>query len=361
MLKLDLKDKNLYYVGGVVRDEILNIPSLDVDFCYVGNAIEFTKNMNVIKTNPDFGTVRIMCEGQEIDIASTREECYPKCGHLPLVTKIGCPLKDDLKRRDFTINALAKNTLTGELVDYFNGVDDIKEKKLKVLHKDSFKEDPSRIIRGLKFSVRFDFEPDETTQNLQKEYLDYINYDMSYHRIKKELKETFNLNKPLAYKRFIEQGIYKLLGKNQTVPELKAEQKKFVEEFKPKYIWLIYLGAFNLENLDLTVEEADIVNSYNLIKQKTVNSEKEIIKTFENIPIESVILYGLYNNYEVAYNYLKTLRYIKIQTTGAELKKMGIPEGKIYKRIFEYLLEEKLKNKDISLEDELNLVRTKFV
>ena len=127
---MKFKDKNLYYVGGIVRDEILGIPSFDVDFCYEGNAIEFAQNLNIIKSNPDFGTVRVQSEAGEIDIASTRTETYPKAGHMPVVKEIGCSLKEDLKRRDFTINALAKNTLNNKIIDYFNGLDDIKNKKL---------------------------------------------------------------------------------------------------------------------------------------------------------------------------------------------------------------------------------------
>lgn len=358
---MELKDKNLYYVGGVVRDEILNAPSFDIDYCYEGNAIEFAQNLNVIKTNPDFGTVRVLYEGKEIDIASTREESYPRAGHLPVVSKIGCQLKDDLKRRDFTINAMAKNTLSGKIVDYFNGLEDIKNKKLRILHEQSFIDDPTRIIRGLKFSVRFGFELEEKTRELQEEYLNNINYDMSYHRVKKELKETFNLNKQLAYTKFIEQEIYKLLGEGQIIPVLKAEQQAFIEEFKPKHIWLVYLGMFNLEKLGLTADEAEIINSYNHIKGQIVSTEYEAYKLFCGIPIESVMLYGLSENYEVAYNYLKILRHIKIQTTGVELKKLGIPEGKKYKEIFDYLLEEKLKNKNLTSEEELDLVRAKFV
>ena len=64
---MELRDKNLYFIGGVVRDEILNIPSFDTDYCYEGNAIDFAKNFNVIKTNPDFGTVRIKTESGEIE------------------------------------------------------------------------------------------------------------------------------------------------------------------------------------------------------------------------------------------------------------------------------------------------------
>ena len=63
---MTIKDKNLYYVGGVVRDEFLGVESLDVDYCYEGNAIDFAQNLNVIKTNPDFGTVRVIDSAIEL-------------------------------------------------------------------------------------------------------------------------------------------------------------------------------------------------------------------------------------------------------------------------------------------------------
>ena len=116
---MKLKDKNLYYVGGIVRDEILGIKNFDTDYCYEGNAIEFAQNLglNIVKENPNFGTVRVLLNDEEIDIASTRTEIYPKVGHLPKVKNIGCSLYEDLKRRDFTINAMAKRTTDGEIVD----------------------------------------------------------------------------------------------------------------------------------------------------------------------------------------------------------------------------------------------------
>ena len=156
-----IKDSKLYYVGGYVRDEILGFPSLDIDYCYIGNAIDFAKGLDIVKSNQELCTVRVLDEGNEVDIASTRTEFYPKEGHLPVVNKVGCSLLEDLQRRDFTINALAKNTLTGEIFDCFNGLDDIKNKKIRVLHDKSFIEDPSRIIRALKFSVRLGFDLDK--------------------------------------------------------------------------------------------------------------------------------------------------------------------------------------------------------
>ena len=70
-------------------------------------------------------------------------------------------------------------------------MNDLENKKLRVLHDESFIDDPTRIIRGLKFAVRFGFELEEHTKKLQDEYLANINYDMSYKRVKKELIETF--------------------------------------------------------------------------------------------------------------------------------------------------------------------------
>ena len=76
--------------------------------------------------------LRTDVDQQEIDIASTRTEIYPKVGHLPVIEKIGCSLSEDLSRRDFTINAMAKNTLSGEIIDIFSGLNDIKDKKISV-------------------------------------------------------------------------------------------------------------------------------------------------------------------------------------------------------------------------------------
>ena len=180
IIKINDTSNKLFYIGGVVRDELLGRESLDVDITYVGNAIEYcSKFGEVVQGNPDFGTVRVkLQQGKDttnkdviVDFASTRFESYPKKGHLPVVEKIGCSLKEDVLRRDFTINALAKSVATGEIVDYVGGLDDLKEKKLKVLHDKSFIDDPTRIIRGLKFAVRFGFELDAHTKKLQDEYL----------------------------------------------------------------------------------------------------------------------------------------------------------------------------------------------
>ena len=82
---MNIVDENLYYIGGVVRDKILGQPSFDIDITYIGNAIEFAKNIpdaEILQINEPFGTVRIKYNKEEIDIASTRSEIYPQKGHL---------------------------------------------------------------------------------------------------------------------------------------------------------------------------------------------------------------------------------------------------------------------------------------
>ncbi len=290
-----LKDNKLYYVGGVVRDEILGVSSFDTDFCYEGDAIKFAEEngLNVIKTNPDFGTVRVIYENKEIDIASTRTETYPKKGHLPKVGNIGCSLKEDLIRRDFTVNAMAKRTTDGEFVDYFGGLDDLKNKKLRILHEKSFEDDPTRIIRGLKFSVRFGFELSDKTMDLQNKYLSNINYDMSYHRIRKELIETFNLNRADAFDKFVGEGIFKLLGKEVKAPEIKGDDIwRAVKDVKSDFIWLFYLAPFVEQGFDLNViypqkSEKRIMEWVNRLKtQAPVN----------NTPYESIIIRRVLDN-----------------------------------------------------------------
>ena len=372
---MNLKDQNLYYVGGVVRDEILKTPSFDIDLTYNGNAIEFAKNLpnaEILQINEPFGTVRIKLGGKEIDIASTRNESYTQKGHLPIVDKIGCSLKEDVMRRDFTINAMAKSTLTGEIIDYTGGLNDIKTKTLRVLHDNSFIDDPTRILRMLKFAVRFGFEPDEHTQKLQNEYLSNINYDMSYQRLKKELMETFNLNIYEAFKRFVNQGIYKLISPLEfELP--KYDFSPLIEQFLPDNIWIIYVGLLpDISNLPLTKEEKQIVDEFRKLKKlcppleggpKSLISrwgnDFEIYKTFKNIPLESVVMYSTINP-EVVEKYFNELKDIEILINGNDLKNLGIEPSPKYQQCFDYILEKKISNPKLSKDDEIKLAKEFF-
>lgn len=403
IININDTSNKLFYIGGVVRDELLNKQSIDIDITYVGNAIEYcSKFGEVIQINPDFGTVRVKIPSSPhreiadfvpstgsghnvseelnnviVDFASTRSETYPKKGHLPVVEKIGCSLKEDVLRRDFTINALAKSITTGEIVDYVGGLKDLKNKKLRVLHDNSFIDDPTRIIRGLKFAMRFNFELEEHTKKLQDEYLKNINYDMSYKRIKKELIETFNAplsnitkeyKKQRTFERFINEKIYKLVTPNDVeIPSINIEE--LIEKYcldmdchvantprNDEHIWLIYVGVLkDLSRLPLTKIEQKILDD---VPQNILNSDFELYKTFENAKIETILLYAILKDQKGAKHYLDNLRNIKISINGKDLQNLGISPSPQYQEIFDEVLKAKLQNPKMTKEDELKIAKS---
>ena len=378
IIKINDNSNKLFYIGGVVRDELLERESLDVDITYVGNAIEYcSKFGEVVQVNPDFGTVRVAIPSHPspcttsptveasgevtVDFASTRSESYPQKGHLPVVEKIGCSLKEDVMRRDFTINALAKSVTTGEIVDYVGGLEDLKNKKLRVLHDESFIDDPTRIIRGLKFATRFGFELEEHTKKLQDEYLANINYDMSYKRVKKELIETFSLNSQSAFKAFIDQKIYKLVTPNDVeIPKVDIENlvTTYLAVQSPSYpaaLWLIYVGILgDLSRLPLTKIEQKILDD---VSKEILKTDFELYKTFQNARIETILLYAILKDEVGARHYLDDLQNIKLEITGKDLQNLGIKPSPKYQEIFDEVLKAKLQNPKISKKDEVEIAK----
>lgn len=362
VINLYEKSDKLFFVGGKVRDELLGIESDDVDLTYVGNAVEFVKSLGiktVLQVNEEFGAVHLKLDDTIVDITSTRKEKYDKAGHLPVVTEIGCSLEEDVKRRDFTVNTLVKNCKTGEITDYTNGIEDLKNKTLRILHDKSFIDDCTRIIRGLKFAVRFGFKLDEHSKTLQNEYLNNVNYDMCFKRLKDELIDAFNMNKQEVLNQFIENKMYKLLSPDEYIP-YKINVENIVNKYKQeiKNIWIIYLCGFNLSNISLTSIEQRILDDYKKISSISLNTDYEIYTTFKSVQnIESLIIYALLNDITPVEKYLDDLRYVKLNITGKDVTDLGYEPSKKLGQCLEYLTEQKLLNRNLTKEDELLLVK----
>ena len=163
----------VYLVGGIVRDLFLQVPNLDVDIVVEGDGITFAgmllkKTGGRMKTHLKFGTaVVVLPQGLKIDIATSRLEYYDSPAALPTIELSS--IKKDLYRRDFTINTLAvrlNRKRFGELLDFFSALRDIKDKTLRVLHSLSFVEDPTRVLRAVRFEQRFDFRLSKHTLHL---------------------------------------------------------------------------------------------------------------------------------------------------------------------------------------------------
>jgi len=164
---------NIYLVGGIVRDMIMRIDNLDVDLVVEGDGIAFARAFvpsvgGRCAVHEKYKTAVItLPDGTHIDVATARMEYYKHPGGYPVVEQ--STLKLDLYRRDFTINTMAVCLLPqrfGELIDFFGAQRDIKEKRIRVLHALSFVEDPSRILRAVRFEKRYGFTLGKQTISL---------------------------------------------------------------------------------------------------------------------------------------------------------------------------------------------------
>jgi tRNA nucleotidyltransferase (CCA-adding enzyme) len=163
--------QEVYLVGGAVRDLLMKTQLADLDLLCSKDAIGLAKFLEVnqyaeVKSiHERFGTAKIiLSDGKLLDLATARTESYEFPGALPQVI---CPadVNIDLKRRDFTINAIALRIFPDKSVEYvdpFDGREDLQNKTIKVLHEKSYWEDPTRIIRAARFATRFGFEITES-------------------------------------------------------------------------------------------------------------------------------------------------------------------------------------------------------
>jgi tRNA nucleotidyltransferase/poly(A) polymerase len=168
-----------YLVGGCVRDLLLGRKNFDLDIVVETNGIEYAPDLarvvkGTVRLHRRFKTAKItLADGLVIDVATARTESYEYPAALPVVASSS--LRIDLSRRDFTINTLAlglnrKNF--GDLLDFFDAEKDLRDKRIRVLHDLSFIEDPTRILRAVRFEQRFDFFIDRHTENLIRAAVD---------------------------------------------------------------------------------------------------------------------------------------------------------------------------------------------
>jgi tRNA nucleotidyltransferase (CCA-adding enzyme) len=164
----DVAPGPVYLVGGAVRDLLLGRERADVDLVVEGDpaALVAALGAEPVAAHPRFGTVKIRLGGEEIDIAAARRETYAEPGALPSVEP-GAPIRTDLARRDFTINAMAVPLADpGELIDPCEGQADLERGILRVIHAESFVDDPTRAIRAARYAARLGFGLEEGTGKL---------------------------------------------------------------------------------------------------------------------------------------------------------------------------------------------------
>jgi len=192
---------HMYIVGGCVRDGFLEKPIKDIDIVVenisIDKLIDFLKNYGKVDlVGESFSVIKFKplddYDGECFDIAVPRKDRKTGDGHkgFEVVTE-NISIIDDLRRRDITINSIAINILTKELLDPFNGLKDLKNKTIRATDPTAFIEDPLRLFRIVQFSSRFNFRVEPITKSLMKENAHLIN-EISGERILEEFEKIIN-------------------------------------------------------------------------------------------------------------------------------------------------------------------------
>jgi tRNA nucleotidyltransferase (CCA-adding enzyme) len=158
----------VYLVGGAVRDLMLGRGRADIDLVVEGDPARLAEALGAepLASHSRFGTMKVGMGGEEVDLAASRRERYARPGALPMVD-LGAPIRTDLARRDFTVNAMAVPLADPrELIDPYDGQVDLRAGELRVIHDASFLDDPTRAIRAARYASRFGFAPEPHTRNL---------------------------------------------------------------------------------------------------------------------------------------------------------------------------------------------------
>jgi tRNA nucleotidyltransferase (CCA-adding enzyme) len=222
---------NLYLTGGTIRDLITGFPIRDIDLSIQGNPLKLQKDLEkagitVQGVDEELKTLHLLMPGNlRAELNLTRSETYDKPGKPPVIAP--ATINEDLRRRDFTVNAMALSLNPGSrglLLDPFNGVADIEAKVLRVLHNYAFLEDPIRLIRATRLSTRFHWPLEERTQarydsGKENNYVEYV----GKRAIGAELEQLAHEEDPIVIMRALEkEGWLKLLHPHWTVAKAEA-------------------------------------------------------------------------------------------------------------------------------------------
>ena len=365
------KNTKIAFVGGYIRDllikKIHNLSELnpiDLDIVIEGSAIslaKFIKNnirdvdICLIKEFELYDTVELHINNLKIDIASAREEIYEAPGLNPIVKK--SLISEDLKRRDFSINAIAFEITERRIYDFFDGINHIKRREIHLLHKNSIRDDPSRLLRCAKYSSRLDFEITKSSLVQSQQIINSWPWMFELEknrfifppgisiRIRMELSEIIKFD-----------NLFKVISKLNSWQVLALLNKdiNINHKFKRGLHWIKKLGGNEIlylikdsksneilcERLFINKKDRKILSDYRLFKSKIENNEEKYKhfsasnwtafiednnlnpETIKLLISESILFW------RELLRWLFIYRFIKSDKSGKTLKEEGWEEGK---------------------------------
>ena len=222
--KINENGGRLYLVGGAVRDKLFNLEKNDEDYCVVG--LDFRKFEelfpNAIKRGKSFFVYDI--DGREFAMARSEYKIGKKHTDFKITSNSNITIEQDLVRRDITINSIAEDVLTGEIIDPFNGISDFKNGVIKATSS-NFKDDPLRAYRAARFASKFNFDVDENTIKMISELKSELKY-LSPERVFEEFRKAINSDYPVNFFEVLKKAnildvhfeeLYKLIGAIQPI------------------------------------------------------------------------------------------------------------------------------------------------
>ena len=365
----DQRSVTAYTVGGFVRDLILSdgdqlkSKALDLDIVIENHAIDiaqkvaddFTASIDVHKK---FGTAKIITtENFRVDFATARRETYQTSGALPSV--VFSSIKEDLHRRDFSINAVAMSILPtdfGNLLDYTGGLIDLKNASIRVLHNQSYRDDPTRIFRAIRYEQRYNFQICQTDQGLIQDAIDQNCLgNISGQRIRNEFNRIFS--EEFAQKSFQRMEDFVLFSAIVPCWELPQDfnriwkntiqavgwSKKHLpddEIDQNAMLWMALLNQKTTETVNRRLafekrlqEKLNAKNRLIIDQEKLSYSSKpsQIYHLLNSYPLETLI-FSLWNHKhswqkEQIKDYLLRLRHVQPKVAGNDLIQQGHTPG----------------------------------
>ncbi|WP_003542626.1 CBS domain-containing protein [Desulfotomaculum nigrificans] len=394
----DKLNYQVYAVGGLVRDVLLKVENFDVDLVVEGNGILMANQLAAVlggrvRTHEKFGTAEIIFpDGYWVDVVTARVEYYEYPAALPQVEQSS--LRHDLYRRDFTINAMAvalNPGRFGELVDYFNGREDLQIGAIRVLHNLSFVEDPTRILRAIRFEQRYDMAIEPQTMRLIKEAVrEKVIARLSTERMWGELKSILEEADPEhMLDRMSELGVWDYLFPEITFWEVQPVISEMPQALmilrnwgwaEPAEKWLPYFLAI----LHWTTQDTayQICQRYNLGRRQTdkvldtIAHWREALRRLsapEDVPLSALNkivqtlpreAYPLFLTLLEDKNAIRRFRLVmesvhkhKPTVNGKDIRDMGFKPGPLYRRALDSVWQARLDGLVQTREEELAYVR----